>query len=208
MDFSFISKQIEETTKKSPTVEQTDYLKRLPGGGWVVEPMWYFPPEARTFISTIQQQAPYTQMLAERVADWLGLKGGGGLAPVFLPGYSELERQVADTTRRLASKYIGAGVGYSTQFYSDLGDILRGFYREVADIYTGKVLDYAKLLASLSAAQYEPYLSILGLGRFISPDVYIPAPTTTTQIVKEEKPVWGYLLEGLGVGLGYLLGRV
>lgn len=181
-------------------------IERLSGGEIVVKPEWYFPEELKTYLGGIGGRSDRLELLGSKLGEWMGLGYGGGLSPVLLPGFGELVKTATTEAEKLASRFIGAGVGFTPQFRNMLlGDILRGFYREAMDIYLSRLLELGKLLTEVEKAKRAGLLDILGFGKLAMPEVYIPAPTETTQIVKEEKPWWGYLLSGLGTGLGALL---
>lgn len=181
-------------------------IERLSGGEILVRPEWYMPEEVRTQLSALTEGRDVLSMLGSEIAGWVGVGRGGGLSPVLLPGFDELSRAVTREAEKLALRFIGSGVGYTPQFHSLIGDILRGFYREASDIFMGRLLDFAKLLAQVETARQAAIGELLGMGKYIMPELYIPTPKETTQIVKEEKPWWSYLLQGLGTAAGVLLG--
>jgi len=138
---------------------------------FVVEPEYFYPKEELQSIF-----AGYFSMLP-RLSDILRR---GITSPTSLPGYELLSKAAEEETKKLGSSFIGAGLGYTPQYVTGLRDIYGNMMRNVSDIFLERQLDLVKSLTGM----YQMPMQLAGLT--ISPEVYVPSPTTT-KVVQEEK---------------------
>jgi hypothetical protein len=138
---------------------------------FVVEPEYFYPKKELQSVF-----ANYFSMLPS-ISDILGR---GITSPTSLPGYELLSKAAEEEANKLGAKFIGAGLGYTPQYVTGVRDIYGNMMRNVADIFLERQLELVKALTGL----YQLPMQLAGLT--ISPEIYVPSPTTT-KIVQEEK---------------------
>jgi len=173
-------------------IKPLDLPKEKP---FVVEPEYFYPKEELQSIF-----AGYFSMLP-RLSDILRR---GITSPTALPGYELLSKAAEEETKKLGSKFIGAGLGYTPQYVTGLRDIYGSMMRNVADVFLERQLDLVKALTGL----YQMPMRLAELT--ISPEVYVPSPTTTRviqEIKREETPLdWITAITSLSLLLAKILG--